>query len=149
LRVILTTSDVREITLDEELQIERMYVDIMKARLENALQLSVTVDADARLARVPALILQPIVENSIRHGFSNGSTLDIAIEAARKGGTLQIHVRDNGSGISKQERLESGGRGIDNVRSRLSHLFGDGCTLAIAQLEPQGTDVCITLPFQS
>ena len=69
LRVILTTSDAKEITLDEELQIERMYVDVMKARLENSLRLRIEADADARLARVPPLLLQPIIENAIRHGL--------------------------------------------------------------------------------
>lgn len=150
LRVILSTSDVREITLDEELQIERMYVEIMKARLENALHLTVTVDPDARLARVPALILQPIVENSIRHGLgSDGSGLEIAIEATRKAGTIEVHVRDNGVGISDESRSGTGGRGLENVRSRLTHLFGEHFGLAIGQLEPRGTDVCITLPFQN
>jgi two-component system, LytTR family, sensor kinase len=150
LRVILTTSDAREITLDEELQIERMYVDIMKARLENALQLRVSVDPDARLARVPALILQPIVENSIRHGLrGDGSGLEIAIEVTRCGPGVEIHVRDNGAGIAGVPPSDGAGHGIANVRSRLTHVFGDRFALHIGQLQPQGTDVCITLPYQS
>jgi LytS/YehU family sensor histidine kinase len=150
LRIVLTSADVREITLDEELQAERMYADIMKARLEHALELSVTADPDVRLARVPALILQPLVENSIRHGMSGGiSTLHVTIDAVRNGATVEIHVRDNGIGLSSTGTPEFGGRGIANVRSRLAHLYGDEFTLRVGQLTPRGTDVCITLPFHN
>jgi LytS/YehU family sensor histidine kinase len=150
LRVILNSTDVRDIVLDEELQIERMYVDIMKARLEHALQLSVNVDPDARLARVPALILQPILENCIRHGLSSDShSLEIALDVRRNGGEVEIYVRDNGVGLGSQVTPQSGGRGLANVRSRLAHLYGEHCSLRVAQLAPRGTDVCITLPFQS
>jgi LytS/YehU family sensor histidine kinase len=151
LRIVLNSADVREITLDEELQVERMYADIMKARLEHALELSVTADPDVRLARVPALILQPLVENSIRHGMSGSvSSLHISIDAVRNGGTVEIHVRDNGAGVTPNgEGFETGGRGIANVRSRLTHLYGKDFTFRVGQLTPQGTDVCITLPFHS
>ncbi len=148
LRVILTSADVREVTLDEELQVERMYVDVMKARLEHALELSVTVDPDLRLARVPILILQPIVENSIRHGMRDErASLEIAIEARRNGRMMELHVRDNGVGLD-DSAVRPGGRGLANVRSRLAHLYGKECDLRIAQLTPEGTDVCIALPYQ-
>jgi two-component system, LytTR family, sensor kinase len=150
LRVILTSTDVREITLDEELQIERMYVDIMKTRLEHALELSISVDPDVRLTHVPVLILQPIVENSIRHGMRDDRTgIEIAIEARRNASMLELHVRDNGAGLSDDSLLPAGGRGLTNVRSRLAHLYGDRCDLQVAQLTPGGTDVCITLPLQA
>jgi hypothetical protein len=150
LRVILTSTDVREVTLDEELQIERMYLEIMKARLEHALELSVTIDPDLRLARVPVLILQPIVENSIRHGMrGDREKLQIAIEARRNGGTMDLHVRDDGAGLAGDSLVASGGRGLANVRSRLAHFYGGEYSLRVAQLTPQGTDVCVTLPFQT
>lgn len=148
LRVILTTSDAREITLDEELEIERMYVDIMKARLENTLQLSVSVDADARLARVPALMLQPIIENAIRHGLdSRRNALDIAIDAVRQDSTVHIRVRDDGIGLQSPEPKY--GNGLTNVKSRLEHLYGTGARLRIAQLAPHGTEVCLQFPFHN
>lgn len=148
LRVVLSTSDAKEITLDEELQIERMYLDIMKARLEHALQLRIDADPDARLARVPPLILQPIIENSIRHGMSDGRTaMEITIHAARAGNQLEIRVRDNGSGVHTQT-LQFG-HGLDNVQSRLMHLHASAASMRIAQLEPQGTEVCLTLPFHA
>jgi len=148
LRIILTTSDVREITLDEELQIERMYVDIMKARLENKLPLTITVDPDARLAKVPALILQPIVENSIRHGMGTERTeLDIEIEVTRNGTNVQVRIRDNGIGFPSPSPAH--GHGLVNVTSRLAHLYGEGSQLRIAQLAPHGTEVCLQFPLRS
>jgi two-component system, LytTR family, sensor kinase len=150
LRIILNSTDVRVITLDEELQIERTYVEIMKARLEHALELWVNVDPDVRLARVPVLILQPILENSIRHGVgADASNLEIAVEARRDGRAVEIHVRDNGIGVTNNSAVASGGRGLANVRSRLAHLYGDSFSLSVGQLTPCGTDICITLPFQS
>ena len=142
LRVVLTTSDAREITLDEELQIERMYVDIMKARLENQLRLKIAVDPDARLARVPPLILQPIIENSIRHGMGNArGDLDIEIQGVRQGTAVEVTVRDNGLGL--QSPAPTFGHGLTNVASRLLHVYGAGSSLHIAQLAPNGTEVCL------
>ena len=148
LRVILTTSESPEITLDEELQIERMYVDIMKARLENKLRLTITVEPDARLARVPALILQPVLENAIRHGMGSERTeLDITIDASRQENEIELRVRDNGIGICAPSVPY--GHGLSNVGSRLSHAYNDRCALRIAQLEPSGTEVCLQFPLRS
>jgi len=146
LRVILTTSDAREITLDEELQIERMYVDLMKERLENGVQLRIDAEPDARLSRVPPLLLQPIIENSIRHGVTGASgPLEIAIFARRAEARLELRVSDNGSGLHEAEPRF--GHGLTNVRSRLVHLHGDAATLRLAQLAPAGTEVFVQLPF--
>jgi anti-sigma regulatory factor (Ser/Thr protein kinase) len=148
LRIVLTTSDVPEITLDEELQIERMYVDVMKARLENGLRLNIEADPDARLARVPPLLLQPIVENAIRHGLSESQAeLGIAIRAVRSGASLVIRISDNGAGL--RERAPAFGHGLNNVQSRLAHVHGGAASLHIAQLEPRGTEVCVQLPLRT
>lgn len=147
LRIILTTADAREITVDEELQIERLYVDIMKARLESGLQLRINADADARLARVPPLILQPIIENAIRHGMSDARTeLAVDIAVKRLGGTLEIHVSDDGAGMG--DSVPVFGHGLGNVLSRLVHLHGEGARIELAQLEPHGTDACLLVPFR-
>lgn len=148
LRVILTTSDARQITLDEELQIERMYVDVMKGRLENLLQLRIEIDPDARLARVPPLVLQPVLENCIRHGMADSpAQLDISIDAERSGTMLSLRVSDNGVGL--RAAAPRFGHGLSNVQSRLAHLHGNAASVRIAQLEPRGTEVCMLLPFQN
>jgi sensor histidine kinase YesM len=146
LRVILTTSDAREITLDEELQIERMYVDVMKARLENSLQLHIEADPDARLAHVPPLVLQPILENCIRHGMGDApAQLDIRIKAERIGSSLSVRISDNGAGL--RVAAPCFGHGLSNVESRLTHLHGNAASVRVAQLEPRGTEVCLQLPL--
>jgi len=148
LRVVLTTGDTQEITLDEELQIERMYVDVMKARLEHSLQLEIDADPDARLSRVPPLLLQPIVENAIRHGMTDArADLTITISALRRGGQLEIRVRDNGAGLNSA--APKFGHGLTNVRSRLAQLHGEGALMHIAQLEPRGAELCLLLPFRA
>lgn len=148
LRVILATSEAQEITFDEELQIERLYVEVMKARLENSLQLEICVDPDARLARIPPLLLQPVLENAIRHGMADArSELTITISAERRDGTLEIHVADNGAGLDGLEPRF--GHGLRNVRSRLTQLHPAGAQLRIGQLQPAGTDVCVVLPFRA
>lgn len=148
LRIILTTAESQEITLDEELQIERLYVEIMKARLENNLQLAITADPDARLARVPPLILQPIIENAIHHGMADArAALAIGITVRSKGPNVEIHVSDNGAGLS--DTTPAFGHGLNNVLSRLTHLHGNAAQLRLAQLEPQGTDACLLLPLRA
>jgi len=148
LRVILSTADTADITLDEELQIERLYVDIMKARLENKLQMTIVVDPDARIARVPALILQPIIENAIRHGMgTERSDLDTIIRIECKAGEVGVYVRDNGLGIGPGALQY--GHGLSNVSSRLTHAFGESAALRVAQLEPRGTEVCLQFPLRT
>lgn len=148
LRIVLTTSDAPEITLDEELQIERLYVDVMKARLENGLHLQIDADPDARLARVPPLILQPLIENSIRHGMADArGELAIAISAVRNGTALEVRVRDNGAGMGTGAPVF--GHGLTNVQSRLTHLHGTAAQLRIAQLEPHGAEACLSLPLRT
>jgi two-component system, LytTR family, sensor kinase len=148
LRVILTTSDVQEITLDEELQIERMYLDIMKARLENTLRLNIAAEPDVRLAKVPALILQPIIENCIRHGMrSERGELDIEIDVVRTQTGVEVRIRDNGRGVSTTNVRF--GRGLSNTVSRLSHLYGEQAELRVAQLEPHVTEVTLHFPLRT
>jgi two-component sensor histidine kinase len=147
LRIVLTTSEIPEITLDEELQIERLYVDVMNARLENTLQLEILADPDARMAKVPPLILQPVLENSIRHGSPGQSgDFQVHIFAVRAGNDLEIRVRDNGDGPGTAP--PEFGHGLTNVRSRLAQLHGAASQLHIAQLSPQGTEVCLVLPLR-
>ena len=148
LRVVLSTSETREITLDEELQIDRMYVEIMQARLENGLEFAVSADPDARLAKVPALLLQPLIENAIRHGMSGGrQQLRISVEAARRGGAVEVRVCDDGNGLACDP--PSAGHGLTNVTSRLLHLHGEHASVKIAQLEPHGTEVCLRFPLHA
>jgi LytS/YehU family sensor histidine kinase len=148
LRAVLTTSQAQEITLDEELEIERMYVDVMQARLENALQLHISADPDTRMARVPPLILQPLIENAVRHGLTGAtSAFEVRIDAQRCGATLELRVSDNGAGLRAE--TPTFGHGLKNVHSRLAQLHGAQAGVHITQLAPQGTEVCLVLPLHA
>jgi two-component system, LytTR family, sensor kinase len=146
LRLVLDSSGVHEVTLDRELTVERMYVDIMKTRLESRLNLSLDVEPELRDAAVPFMLLQPLLENSIRHGLvPDLNALDIAIEAHREGETTVIDVRDNGVGIRPNGTSEH--HGLANVRSRLSHMYGDDAAFTIAPASGGGTLATLRIPF--
>jgi two-component system, LytTR family, sensor kinase len=145
MRRVLASGGVQEIPLDEELAMERMYVDIMKTRLERGLVLDVRVDDEAHGAIVPFMLLQPLIENSIRHGMgSSRETLDLGIGVSRRNGSLVIAVSDDGVGYAPDGRQ---GIGLTNVRERLERLYGSRASFEIAKRDAGGTLAVVTLPF--
>lgn len=150
LRVILTSSDSPEILLQEELQIERMYFNVMQARLESKLRLAFDIDTRAESALVPSLILQPLIENAIQHGMgASREQLDIDIAARRAGDHIELCVRDNGAGLHGKPVRDGSGRGIANVKSRLGHLYGERFTFDMLPNGSGGTDVNLRFPYRS
>lgn len=144
LRLVLESDGVHEVPLDEEVEVERKYVDIMTARLEQRLDLRVRVGDDVRSALVPFMILQPLLENSIRHGVPSGrGAIEISVEATRRNGSTVIAVSDDGVGYAPAGEP---GRGLSIVRSRLAHMYGEGAGLTIERRTP-GTLAVVTLPF--
>ena len=145
MRAVLDSGGVHEVRLDEELSIERMYVDIMKTRLEYNLSLQVNVAQEARNAVVPFMILQPLLENSIRHGMGGDRTaIDLGIDVRRVNGSTEIRVSDDGSGFNPGA---TPGIGLSNVRSRLEHMYGDKGTFTIAPRAEGGTLATVRIPF--
>ena len=145
LRVVLESGTVNEVALAEELAIERMYVDIMTTRLERQLTLNVCVDDDARESAIPFMLLQPLIENSIRHGMGSSRTslaLDIAV--TRTGGKTVVTVDDDGVGLGP---TATRGIGLRNVASRLEYMYGDRATFDIAARPTGGTRVVVRFPF--
>ncbi len=146
LRVILSSADAPEISIARELQIERMYLDIMNARLEHTLIMDLRIDPQAATAQIPALLLQPIIENAIRHGMVDARTsLHVTIEAERDQERTLVRVSDNGVGPAAYRR---DGHGLGNVRSRLALLFGDSCECSIHPRESGGTTVALAFPYR-
>lgn len=145
LRRVLVSGDAQELTLAEELDFSRAYLDIQQALMGERLRVSIDV-ADALLAaRVPNMLLQPLVENAIRHGLAKhraGGTLRIA--AAGRGGRLQIDVEDDGAGAQGAWRE---GIGLSNTRARLAALYGEAAALDCLPLEP-GFRVRVGLPLR-
>ncbi len=148
LRRTLELGTAQEIPLSAELDLLALYLDLQKARFGDRLQTAVTVEPDARRARVPTLLLQPIVENAIRHGLaSHVSAGRVAVEARRLGDHLAIDVTDDGPGVADVATRE--GIGLGNTRARLEALYPGVSTLDLMNLPGRGARVAVRIPFRT
>jgi two-component system LytT family sensor kinase len=149
LRSTLDQGDAQEVTLEREIEFLRLYVETMKARFEERLEVDVETSAETRGAMVPPLVLQPLVENSIKHG-ADGQTskVRILVRAARENGSLRLEVRDHGPGISgtKSAALKSG-IGLSNTAERLERLYGGTHRLDLRNADDGGLVVTLQVPF--
>ena len=118
------------VTLEEELELLDHFVSIQEARFGDRLKVTFRVEAGTGAAMVPTFLLQPLVENAIRHGAARpGRVAEIEIAAVRAGERLRLEVRDNGPGVpdgGPPARNGGGGVGIANTRARLAQLYGVG-----------------------
>jgi LytS/YehU family sensor histidine kinase len=148
LRETLHTGLVDRVPVEQELQLLDRYVEIQRARFGDRLTVEITADADARRALVPSLLLQPLVENAIKHGIgARAAAGRIEIRIARDGEKLTIEIRDDGRGLG--DAAVKDGIGLGNCRSRLQSLYGDGrYRLDIANRTGGGATVTVALPFQ-
>lgn len=148
LRASLALSSRPIVTLGEELTFLDDYLAVESARFEG--RIAVRVDADESLLglAVPGFVLQPIVENAIRHGVAprlSGGHVDVT--ATRAGGSAVLHVRDDGVGVPADWSLhEHAGIGLRNVASRLEHLYGRKDLLQVERRGEGGLDVTVTIP---
>ncbi|HKB09778.1 MAG TPA: histidine kinase [Vicinamibacterales bacterium] len=152
LRLSLDHADQHEIPLERELTFVDRYIQLQLVRFADRLDVQVRVDPEVMAAAVPTFLLQPLIENAIRHGTSK-LTAAGAIElcAWRSGDRLHIRVQDNGPGLPRGWRLEPHiGIGLGNTRARLEQLYGDGeYSLEIAPAEQRGTCVDLTFPYRA
>ncbi len=138
LRLTLNASDRQEVTLREELHFLDHYLLIEQIRFGDRLRVEKQIDAAALDTRVPILILQPLVENAVKHGIESQIAPGLVrITAERAGELLLLRVEDNGRGpaVSAKGALKEG-VGLSNTRSRLNELYGDRASLRLA---PGGT----------
>ena len=150
LRLTLRASRAQEIPLEEELQIARLYLDLMQKRFENKLRISYSIDPALKSSLVPQLILQPLLENSLRHGMAAGGTaMEISITAQRENGIVILQVLDTGCGLGSRELAEVFGRGLglSNIRDRLAHLYGNSQQFSIANRTGGGAQVTLRVPL--
>ena len=131
LRQVLQSSARQEVTLAEELEFIRGYLDIEQMRLGERLKVDWDVESAALQARVPSLVLQPLVENAIQHGIAAVTGPGTLLLVARRDGEfLQLEVRDNGPGLARSQDTQGPGNGsgngigIANTRARLERLYG-------------------------
>lgn len=142
------TTSRTEVPLDEELDMVRDYLAIEEARFRDRLTVRIDADPDALERAVPPLILQPIVENAVRHGISAASSAGaIEIHASIAEGRLRLVVSDDGPGMREPSAQAGSGMGLRNVRERLAQLYGERGTLSIDSADSAGTTVRIEIPL--
>jgi signal transduction histidine kinase len=145
LRKTLDRSEAHEVPLRDEIAFLETYLEIERTRFADRLSYRVDVDPEALDARVPSLILQPLVENAIRHGVARRATPGcVEISARRRGSAVALTVRDDGPGMA--EGAEAG-VGLSNTRSRLEQLYGGEHTFDLASGEAGGLVVSLAIPF--
>ncbi len=135
--------------LAEEIEFITRYLAIEQVRFEDRLRPEIVVDTDVREAMVPSLILQPVVENAIRHGVAGRSSAGrIAVRAARRGDRIVLRVEDDGPGpATSRPRAAKAGVGLANTRARLRELYGEHASFELTH-DASGTVAEIVLPFR-
>lgn len=151
LRLTLENSGSQEVTLRQEMEFLSCYLEIERIRFQDRLVTHMDVAQHTLDAKVPNLILQPIVENAIRHGIAPRSTQGlIEIEAKQRNGTLRIQVRDNGPGLSAHrisENVFKKGLGLANTETRLEQLYGPAHSFSLSNNPEGGLIVTLEIPF--
>lgn len=151
LRLTLQSSGTHEVTLKEELKFLEYYLAIERLRFTDRLTTSIEVEPEALETRVPNLILQPIVENAIRHGVALVDRPgELTIRARRAGGRLRLEIEDNGPGVERAGAGAPGnGLGLANTRARLEGLYGADHRLELAPGARGGLLVRIEIPNET
>ena len=147
LRHVLDEEAPQEVPLAQELDFLEDYLDIQSIRFQGALDTTIDVPPALHDAQVPNLILQPVVENAIKHGASKVRGIGrIELRARRDDDQLMLTVEDNGPGLGPDQ---TDGLGLRNVRARLEELYGDEQALRLNALPDDGTRVTLTLPYHT
>ncbi len=149
LREILYNSDSNRISLDEELRILEYYLNIVNVRFSDHLKITKDIDESLMLKRVPALLLQPLIENSIKHGYSYDHTnLEIKVSVFQEDDKLVIKVENNGAPVSQTHaELMKKGVGLTNINDRLKNLYGKDYFFEIRnKLDHSGVETVIKIP---
>ena len=148
LRLTLSRATTAEVSFRRELEILTLYLEIERTRFQDRLEIAYDVQPATLGALVPDLILQPLVENAIRHGVSpNAGTGRIEVRSRRDGEWLDLEIRDNGAGLVDGVPVREG-IGLTTTKARLERLYGDRQVLVLENLPGGGCVARIRMPFQ-
>ncbi len=148
LRRTVQDSDRQQVPLAEEMEFLQKYLDIQKVRFADRLQLTVDVPRELLPAQVPSLILQPMVENAVKHGIAKRAQGGaIRISAFRSNGRLTLRVYNDGPNLPHDWDSTQSGIGMANTRTRLQSLYGDDFELRMRNQAPGGVEVSVSVPF--
>jgi len=149
LRRALEDSNRSQVTLEEEVEYLQRYLDLQKVRFGERLQVNLDIPAELKRAQVPNLLLQPLVENAIKHGIARraaGGTVRVA--AAYTGGKLNLSIYNDGPDFPADVKATRAGVGISNLRTRLRILHGNESELTLNHTPAGAVEVVVSLPLK-
>ncbi len=150
LRATLSVSRGETTTLEQEFAAMQAYLGLMGVRMGERLAYRLDLPPELKTARLPTMLLQPLVENAIVHGLEpkvDGS--EVVVKASAAGDSLVIDVCDTGLGLGQVHGRRGGGVGVSTTRERLEALYGERATMSLTQAPPQGTLARLTLPLET
>ncbi|MGH9821807.1 MAG: sensor histidine kinase [Blastocatellia bacterium] len=149
LRHVLEHAGRQEVSLREEVEFLARYLEIQQMRFSDRLKVEIKIDPEALEAKVPSLILQPIVENAIRHGIAaRDAGGSVNLSASRHNGHLEINVYNEGPTLPKGWQMENcDGIGLANTGARIAQLYGEAGRLEVHNRDARGVEVTLTIPF--
>jgi sensor histidine kinase YesM len=146
LRTSLLTARERTVPLSRELEVVKHYLEVYSVRMGDRLRYGIDVPESIRQCRIPPLIIQPLVENAVKHGLEPAiQGGEIVIRASREGGTVRIVVTDSGMGVN--EKSAGNGIGLENIKKRLQLAYGERGRLSFEENQPSGVKVSIEIPY--
>jgi LytS/YehU family sensor histidine kinase len=147
LRFALKSGDIQEIPLKDEIEFIRSYLEIEQIRFQERLTVDFKIEPETLDAKIPNLILQPIIENAIRHGIAPMAKAGkVSITSCLQNGFVELCVADNGAGISVS-KIVSNGIGLKNTQERLERLYGKRHKFEIISDKNPGFSVKIVIPY--
>ena len=147
LRQVLQTGESHETALSLEVQFLERYLAIEQVRFSDRLRPRIEIDAAVARAAVPRFLLQPLVENALRHGIAQRADAGLLeVSAWKESGQLVLTVRDDGPGMRTTPDSASG-LGLSNTRARLAALYGAAATLEVSNAEGGGCIATVRLPY--
>jgi signal transduction histidine kinase len=150
LRLTLKRSDAQTVDFEQELEFVRCYLDIEHIRFQDRLSVAMEIEPQTLKFMVPNLILQPIVENSVRHGVAKQvGPGRITIRARQESDRLILQVEDNGPGLKSDSSGSTLGIGLSNTRARLEQFYGDDFNFQIANANGRGVTVTLDIPAKN
>jgi LytS/YehU family sensor histidine kinase len=152
LRYTLANESSAKVTLAQEVETLKLYLEIEKMRFEDRMRPHFRIDAETIGARLPSLLLQPLIENAIKYAVTPSEDgADIWITAAREGSAVRIEVADSGgdSASAEMSATQSTGVGLANIRERLQQAYGNAHGFTTKKNEHGGFSVIIEIPYES
>jgi two-component system LytT family sensor kinase len=150
LRITLSKTNQQEHALEKELELVQYYIEIMKARFRDNVNIEMKIDKKTLKAAVPFFILQPLIENSIKYSMTGAKKAEIKLNSQKINGRLKIIIEDNGPGVSTSlEQLMQKGFGLSNTVKRLQNLYESDFDFNLENLNDGGLRLTIEIPFQA